>query len=103
GPDAKLDDYIIDNWQIRDNLPSNRVNNLIQAADGYLWLATANGLARFDGVRFTVYSKQMYSGLRSNYVFHVSEDKTGGLRIATQVGLTYFKDGKLTARSRKND
>lgn len=101
-PDTELDHYIKDNWQIRDNLPANRVNSLIQASDGYIWLATSNGLVRFDGIRFTIYSKQMSSALSSNYIFHISEDKTRGLRIATQTGLTYFKAGKLTAPSDYN-
>ncbi len=37
-------------------MPANTVNALAQTDDGYLWVGTAAGLARFDGVRFTTIS-----------------------------------------------
>ncbi len=39
-------------WQSQDGLPSNVVRSLVQASDGYLWVATAEGVARFDGFEF---------------------------------------------------
>lgn len=38
-------------WQVDDGLPGDNVTGVVQARDGYLWLATQSGLARFDGVR----------------------------------------------------
>ena len=43
-------------WQVEDGLPQNRVNDVAQGQDGCLWVATAEGLARFDGVRFTKFT-----------------------------------------------
>jgi ligand-binding sensor domain-containing protein len=40
-------------WQSEDGLPSNVVRAVAQAADGYLWVGTAEGVVRFDGKRFT--------------------------------------------------
>src|SRR5258708_7115804 len=40
-------------WQSEDGLPSNVVRAVAQAADGYLWVGTAEGVVRFDGQRFT--------------------------------------------------
>jgi signal transduction histidine kinase/ligand-binding sensor domain-containing protein len=40
-------------WQSEDGLPSNVVRAIAQAADGYLWVGTAEGIVRFDGQRFT--------------------------------------------------
>src|SRR6266542_1195781 len=37
-------------WNVHDDLPDNRIKDIIQTRDGYLWLATRGGLARFDGV-----------------------------------------------------
>src|SRR5688572_20989215 len=51
-------EYIIDVWQTEDGLPQNSVNAIAQTPDGYLWLATFNGLARFDGVAFKVFDPQ---------------------------------------------
>jgi signal transduction histidine kinase/ligand-binding sensor domain-containing protein len=39
-------------WQSDDGLPDNTVTGVAQSSDGYLWVATAGGLMRFDGVRF---------------------------------------------------
>jgi signal transduction histidine kinase/ligand-binding sensor domain-containing protein len=39
-------------WQMDDGLPGNSVTGVVQTPDGYLWVATESGLARFDGVRF---------------------------------------------------
>ena len=39
-------------WQSEDGLPGNVVRSMVQAADGYLWIATAEGITRFDGVEF---------------------------------------------------
>lgn len=41
-------------WQSQDGLPSNVVRSVVQSSDGYLWLATAEGVARFDGFEFEV-------------------------------------------------
>ncbi len=50
-------EYTIDSWQTPDGLPANTVTAIAQSHDGYLWLGTLNGLARFDGVRFKVFGK----------------------------------------------
>lgn len=50
-----LRDYVHDVWTTRHGLPQNLVTDLVQTRDGYLWIGTGNGLARFDGVAFTVF------------------------------------------------
>lgn len=39
-------------WQSQDGLPGNVVRSVVQSSDGYLWVATAEGVARFDGFEF---------------------------------------------------
>ncbi len=39
-------------WQADDGLPGDNVTGIAQTKDGYLWIATQTGLARFDGIRF---------------------------------------------------
>jgi signal transduction histidine kinase/ligand-binding sensor domain-containing protein len=41
-------------WQTEDGLPAANVAGIAQTHDGYLWLATQSGLARFDGAKFEV-------------------------------------------------
>src|SRR5690242_12656973 len=49
---ASTGDYLIDVWRGENGLPSSSVTAIAQTPDGYLWVGTYNGLARFDGVRF---------------------------------------------------
>src|SRR5688500_4533381 len=51
------------NWNTVDGLPQNTVNATLQTRDGFLWVGTNAGLARFDGVRFRAFGLQ--DGLRS--------------------------------------
>jgi signal transduction histidine kinase/ligand-binding sensor domain-containing protein len=58
-PDASVpvsEDYVLRTWGVDEGLPSNRVTSLTQTPDGYLWVATLGGLARFDGVKFTTFN-----------------------------------------------
>jgi ligand-binding sensor domain-containing protein len=43
-------------WQEREGLPQNTVLAVTKTRDGYVWLATYEGAARFDGVRFTLFT-----------------------------------------------
>jgi len=52
-----LTGYIHTTWTPRDGLPGSAVRNLVQTPDGYIWLMTPAGLARFDGVRFTSFAE----------------------------------------------
>ena len=59
-PRREIADYPLDFWQESSGLPQNAVNVLLQTRDGYIWVGTKGGLARFDGVRFTVYDRQSH-------------------------------------------
>ena len=45
-----------DQWSTENGLPHNSVRQIVQTPDGYLWVTTFDGLARFDGVRFTIFN-----------------------------------------------
>src|SRR5579863_8631543 len=51
-PGSSLKGYVHTKWTLKDGLPGSDVRNIVQTPDGYLWLATDQGLVRFDGVRF---------------------------------------------------
>src|SRR5689334_17380004 len=46
-------------WTTEDGLPKNTVTRLLQTRDGYLWVGTRGGVARFDGVHFRVFSSEL--------------------------------------------
>jgi ligand-binding sensor domain-containing protein/signal transduction histidine kinase len=80
------EDYAVDVWQTADGLPQNSVSSIAQTPDGYLWLATFNGLARFDGVRFTVFDDHNTPALATSRIVRLDLDGEGGLWIITQSG-----------------
>jgi ligand-binding sensor domain-containing protein len=45
--------FLVRAWQSEDGLPGNVVRSVVQSSDGWLWVATAEGVVRFDGVRFS--------------------------------------------------
>ena len=71
--------YQFDNWTNSNGLPQNAVVSVLQTRDGYLWLATNDGLARFDGVRFTVFNKGYTPGISSNRLVALFDDAKGDL------------------------
>src|SRR5437016_922799 len=84
-------------WLTENGLPQNTVHSITQARDGYVWLATEEGLARFDGIRFTVFDKQNTPELRSNDIRVLLEDRGSALWIGTADGLVRLRDGKFKA------
>ena len=52
-PSQPSSSYLRKNFTIEDGLPANEVHAILQTQNGFLWLGTEAGLARFDGQRFT--------------------------------------------------
>ncbi len=89
--------YRFDHWTTDNGLPQNSVRDIVQTRDGYLWLATLDGLARFDGVRFTVFNKSNSPGIVSNRFLRFYEDGQGDLWAITESsGLTRLHKGGFT-------
>jgi len=95
-PTRQPSQYVHDIWMKDDGLPQNTVKQIIQTRDGYLWLATQEGLARFDGARFVVLNARHGAALPDNNVWTVLEDPDGGLWIGTPGGLVRMRDGSFT-------
>ena len=69
---------------VLDGLPSNRVNALAEDRQGYLWIATRDGLARYDGLGFRVW--RVEHGLGDNYVWSVHVDAEDRVWAGTRYG-----------------
>jgi signal transduction histidine kinase/ligand-binding sensor domain-containing protein/CheY-like chemotaxis protein/AraC-like DNA-binding protein len=96
-PSAFAAGWVRESWSIADGLPVNSVNGLIQSRTGYVWLATFDGLVRFDGVRFTVYNTANSPGLPSDRIMSVMETRDSALWLNTeQRYLIRFKRGRFT-------
>jgi signal transduction histidine kinase/ligand-binding sensor domain-containing protein len=88
------DPYLQTVWTTEDGLPQNSVTAIVQSRDGYLWLSTFGGLARFDGVRFTIFNSANTPGMKSNRITALFEDRRGILWLGTETGeLMSLQDG----------
>lgn len=86
--------FVCRTWRVEENLPHNTVTAIAQTRDGYLWIGTANGLARFDGVQFTRFG--LREGLSSLFIKALLEDRDGALWIGTVNGLSRYQNGQFT-------
>jgi ligand-binding sensor domain-containing protein len=87
-----------DKHTVNDGLSSNTVYDVIKDKYGFVWIATDDGLNRFDGTNFTVYRNKDNdsTSLRINYINCLYEDKLGQLWIGTS-------GGGLSLYNRKRD
>lgn len=94
GRAAASTDYLIDVKDTEDQLPSSTVTAIEQTPDGYLWIGTYNGLARFDGERFVTYHPVNTPALSHARVQGLYVDVQGTLWINTyRGGLTSLRNG----------
>ncbi len=93
-------DYFTRTWQVEQGLPQNKVTAVVQTHDGYLWIGTYNGLARFDGIRFTGFDDNNTPELHSSRITSLFEAADGTLWIGTESGdVSRYKDGHFVAVS----
>ena len=88
--------YLHSSWQTEGGLPDNTVTALLQTRDGYLWVGSQFGLARFDGVAFSAFDQRNVGALGSNYVSSLAESPAGVLWAGTRRGLTRLEGGVWT-------
>ncbi|HMB93957.1 MAG TPA: hypothetical protein VKP65_24115, partial [Rhodothermales bacterium] len=98
-------EYTFERWTTREGLPANTVlefadlrhKQILQAADGYLWLTTIEGLVRFDGYQFSVFSTTNTPGLRSNRLGGLIESPPGFLWMQdNQWNVSLLHDGRIS-------
>jgi ligand-binding sensor domain-containing protein len=81
------EEYLHRMWTREQGLPDNRVHAVAQSRDGYLWLGTGEGLARFDGAQFTVFNRANTPEMVSEACRSVIVDATDVLWVGTDAGL----------------
>ena len=85
-----------DFWTTADGIPQSSVIAITQTHDGYLWLGTLNGLARFDGHSFTPFNLDNTPGLPGNRIVFLSEDSHSNLWVGTDnAGLCVIQNGEV--------
>ena len=81
-----LQQFFREQWTTRDGLPHNTINDIGQSGDGYLWLATWEGAARYDGRNFQIFGRKDIQGLPDNGMRTFWRDSDGSLLMAGSRG-----------------
>ncbi len=74
-----LAEYAHDSWTTRQGLPHNSVLDIAQTRDGYLWFGTWEGLARYNGIDFTTFSRTSFPALPDSAISALHADAEGNL------------------------
>src|SRR5262245_44167437 len=98
-PSLDVSQYIHTAWRIREGFTAGRITSIVQTPDGYLWLGTELGLARFDGVKAVPWQPPPGQQLPSSVILNLLVARDGALWIGTYKGLARWKGGKLTQYS----
>src|SRR5437870_9043535 len=100
-PRRSLTQYSRTVWTQERGLPQDTIRAIAQTADGYLWLGTDEGLARFDGYEFVIFNKGN-GDLPSNSITALSAGADGTLWIGTANGLTRYQNKRFTTYTIKD-
>jgi signal transduction histidine kinase/ligand-binding sensor domain-containing protein len=94
-------DFYFRSWQTQEGLPSNKILDLRQTQDGFIWIATLDGLVRFDGIKFTVFDNTNAEALTDQSLTCLFEGRDGTLWIGHVSGaVTRYKDGRFETTPR---
>ncbi len=85
---VQAQDYRFHQYRVKDGLPTDVIKDAQQDSLGFLWLATDEGLTKFDGVRFTVYK----NALRSQYAKRFLKTKSGSLYLIGDLDFIHIKN-----------
>lgn len=84
--------YSFAGYSIGDGLSQSVVNCIFQDSEGYIWLGTQNGLNKFNGYTFEVftYNPNDTNSITNNWIYSIAEDEQGNLWIGTKSGLVKY-------------
>lgn len=92
--------FTVRTWSQAEGAPANRINGLIECSDGFLWIATYEGLVRFDGKTYRLLNERQHPGLLGG-IFTIAEGEPGTLWMMTTGGvLLRLRDGTFTTWTR---
>jgi signal transduction histidine kinase/ligand-binding sensor domain-containing protein len=84
--DSEGSDWSLRVWQTDEGLANNQVNSVVQTSDGYLWVATPVGVARFDGNRFEEIASSGFIGPPHHGIVALQRGRSGCLWLGTDRG-----------------
>jgi len=95
-PSPVSDEYAVQLWDATRGLVHNSISSIAQTSDGYLWIGSYGGVARFDGVNFTNFSSRTTPLFSDNVVQALHADPRDRVWIGTGTGgLLIYEKGKF--------
>jgi len=89
--------YVIQSWDTDDGLPHSMVNAVVKRRDGFIWIATLAGIARFDGNSFLQVPSPLIQTDKSRSVHCLVEENPETLLLACDnTGLLRLRDGHVS-------
>ena len=92
-PGKAFHHYVRNVWSIQQGLPQISVQAIVQDHQGYIWVGTQAGVARFDGVRFTTFVPDNEPALPGIWIRSLAVDSAGRVWIGTYKGLAVYENG----------
>jgi len=89
-------EFAMETWTTDNGMPHNTVTAVLQTRQGYIWAGTYNGIAQFDGERFTVFDASNTLGLDDSRITALYEDAQGVVWIGHDRGaVTRYVNGEF--------
>ena len=96
-PGRAVTQYRVEAWTQREGLPQSSVLAIEQDREGYLWLGTQEGVARFDGVELAGSTVEDTPEIRHNFIKALHTDATGRVWLGTDGGsVSTFAEGRFS-------
>ncbi len=94
-PARPVDEFTLTAWTMEDGLPHNYVHYIEQDAEGFLWVGTWEGAARFDGRRFDAFDKRILQDIPLAGVRTLLPEADGAMLFGTsQHGVVRYSHGR---------
>lgn len=101
-PNKLITQYRQAYWNHQNGLVQSSAQAIAQTQDGYLWIGTQEGLARFDGVEFKNFNQRNTPEIRNNFVVDELVSADGSLWACTSGGVIRYKDGKFRTYTQRD-
>lgn len=98
-PARRISQYGKRSWRVEDGLPHTYVMSILPGPDGYLWIGTDEGLARFDGLTFRAEDVEPALHLSKRWILRLVRGRDGSLWIGAYDGWIYrVRNRRVEAR-----
>jgi len=100
-PSKAFSQYVQSTWALQNGLQQKSVMAVAQTRDGFLWLATEEGLVRFNGRTFLTFDERNAPDLGDRFIRSLATGPDGSLWIGTMSGLARYSGGKFESFRRE--